>query len=297
MADMICETSPSFVEGKTGFNINQIPDVKAWIESIFDTAGKDVPDFEYTPQSISHLHNLAIRSQANPQAALIVANDLHQKAAEYISQAARIREVLENVGLALDTLPPNVVSVSQVLAKVANLLDVRDTELSSFLIAIGDINLRKTKVETKRTRIQRESKILLDHTRKAIVRLTYFKRILQQLEDDVSHSEARMEKWKTNLAVTDAKQQQYLQQHANFKELLNRVGYTPKISHRVLVKMAEQRAGLEKKTTPIVDTLRSYQDLPPDKALAVLAIEDKKCENAAAEKYLEDVLRSALGTT
>lgn len=42
-------------------------------------------------------------------------------------------------------------------------------------------------------------------------------RILQQLEDDVSRSEARMEKWKTNLAVMDAKQQQYLQQHANFK--------------------------------------------------------------------------------
>ncbi|KAG5554238.1 hypothetical protein RHGRI_011936 [Rhododendron griersonianum] len=292
MADMICETSPSLVEGKTGFNINQIPDVKAWIESIFDAAGKDVPDFEYTPQSISHLHNLAIRSQANTQAALIVANDLNQKAAEYSSRAAMIREVLENVGLALDCLPPNVVSESQVLAKVANLLDVRDTELT-----IGGINLRKTKVETKRTRIQRESKILLDHTRKAIARLTYFKRILQQLEDDVSHSEARMEKWKTNLAVMDAKQQQYLQQHANFKELLNRVGYTPEISHRVLVEMAEQRAELEKKTTPIVDTLRSYKDLPPDKALAVLAIEDKKCEYAAAEKYLEDVLQSALGTT
>lgn len=86
MADMICETSPSLIEGKTGFNINQIPDVKAWIESIFDAAGKDVPDFEYTPQSISHLHNFAIRSQANTQAALIVANDLNQKAAEYSSR-------------------------------------------------------------------------------------------------------------------------------------------------------------------------------------------------------------------
>lgn len=47
------------------------------------------------------------------------------------------------------------------------------------------------------------------------------------------------------------------------QELLNRVGYTPEISHRVLVEMAEQRAELEKKTTPIVDTLRSYKDLPP----------------------------------
>lgn len=44
---------------------------------------------------------------------------------------------------------------------------------------------------------------------------------------------------------------------------LNRVGYTPEISHGVLVEMAEHRKELEKKTKPILDTLRSYQDLPP----------------------------------
>lgn len=45
--------------------------------------------------------------------------------------------------------------------------------------------------------------------------------------------------------------------------LLNRVGYTPEISHGVLVEMAEHKKELEKKTKPILDTLRSYQDLPP----------------------------------
>lgn len=34
-----------------------------------------------------------------------------------------------------------------------------------------------------------------------------------------------------------------------------------------------------------------------DKALAALAIEDKKRQYAAAEKYLEDVLHSALSST
>lgn len=91
--------------------------------------------------------------------------------------------------------------------------------------------------------------------------------------------------------------------------------------------MAEHRKDLEKKTKPILDTLRSYQDLPPvsllfsnkeeplscvgfllqivnfslffiqDKALAALAIEDKKRQYGAAEKYLEDVLHSALATS
>ncbi|KAJ0566772.1 putative HAUS augmin-like complex subunit 1 [Helianthus annuus] len=79
--------------------------------------------------------------------------------------------------------------------------------------------------------------------------------------------------------------------------MLNRVGYTPEISHGMLVEMAEHRKDLEKKTKPILDTLRSYQDLPPDKALAALAIEDKKRQYNAAEKYLEDVLQSALATS
>lgn len=274
----------------------RIADVKAWLASQFEASAKEVPAFEYTSRSVAHLYNLATLSQAKTKAANIVAADFRQKAAEYRSQAARIREILENVGMAQESLPSNVVSSAQVLANVANLLNIRDTELSSFLVAMGDISLRKTAVEEKRAKVQKESKILLDYTRKAIARLTYLKRTLGQLEDDVAPCEAQMENWKTNLAVMASKERQYLQQYNNYKALLNRVGYTPEISHGVLVEMAEHRKELEKKTKPILDTLRSYQDLPPDKALAALAIEDKKRQYAAAEKYLEDVLHSALAT-
>ncbi|XP_052173267.1 AUGMIN subunit 1 [Diospyros lotus] len=297
MSDMISGANPPVAEAKSGgFDASRIAEVKAWLASQFDAAGKDIPDFEYTPRSIAHLHSLATLSRAKTQAAEIVANDFRQKAAEYRSQAARIREILENVGLAQDSLPSNVVTSAQVLANVANLLNIRDTELSSFLVAMGDISLRKTGVEEKRVKVQKESKILLDYTRKAIARLTYLKRTLAQLEDDVAPCESQMENWKTNLAIMVSKERQYLQQYSNYKAILNRVGYTPEISHGMLVEMAEHRKDLEKKTKPILDTLRSYQDLPPDKALAALAIEDKKRQYAAAEKYLEDVLQSALAT-
>ncbi|XVE86492.1 hypothetical protein DITRI_Ditri18aG0038200 [Diplodiscus trichospermus] len=280
-----------------GSDAARIAEVKAWLTSQFDAAGKEVPDFEYTSRSIAYLYNLATVSQAKTQAANIVANDFRQKAAEYRSQAARIREILENVGLAQESLPSNVVASAQVLANVSNLLNIRDTELSSFLVAMGDISLRKTGVEEKRAKVHKESKTLLEYTRKAIARLTYLKRTLAQLEDDVAPCEAQMENWKTNLGVMASKERQYMQQYNNYKALLNRVGYTPEINHGVLVEMAEHRKDLDKKTKPILDTLRSYQDLPPDKALAALAIEDKKRQYAAAEKYLEDVLHSALATS
>uniref|UniRef100_A0A175YNV8 Uncharacterized protein n=1 Tax=Daucus carota subsp. sativus TaxID=79200 RepID=A0A175YNV8_DAUCS len=234
----------------------RIAEVKAWLSSQFDAVGKDVPEFEYTPRAVAYLHNLATLSQSKTHASSIVANDFRIKASEYRSQAARIREILENAGLAQESLQANVVASAQVLANVANLLNVRDTESSrwwmvSFLVAMGDISLRKTGVEEKRAKVQKEFKVLLDFTRKAIARLTYLKRTLAQLEDDVAPCEAQMENWNTNLHVIASKEQQYLQQHANYK----------------------------------------------DKALAALAIEDKKRQYAAAEKYLEDVLQSALATS
>ncbi|XP_058113663.1 AUGMIN subunit 1-like isoform X2 [Magnolia sinica] len=122
-------------------------------------------------------------------------------------------------------------------------------------------------------------------------------RTFQKLDDEVASCEAQMHHWKTNLAIMVSKERQYNQQYSNYKALLNRVGYTPEISHGVLVDTAEHKKELEKKTKPILDTLRSYQDLPPDKALAALAIEEKRRQYRAAEKCLEDVLQSALATT
>ncbi|XP_042397681.1 AUGMIN subunit 1-like isoform X2 [Zingiber officinale] len=162
---------------------------------------------------------------------------------------------------------------------------------------MGDLSLRKADVEERRAKVQKESKVLLEYTRKAIAKLNDLKKTLAKFENEVGMHEAQMLQWQTNLAILDSKERQYMLQLNNYKAILNRVGYTSDINHGVLMEMAEHKKDLEKKTKPILDTLRSYQDLPPDKALAALAIEDKKRQYAAAEKYLEEVLQSALTTS
>lgn len=47
-----------------------------------------------------------------------------------VDTAARMREILEASGLAQESLASNIVASAQALANVANLLNVRDTELS-----------------------------------------------------------------------------------------------------------------------------------------------------------------------
>lgn len=90
MSDLISAASDPAVptESKSGgsFDTARVAQVKAWLASQFDAAGKDVPEFEYTPRSIAHLHALATSSQAKTHAATIVSADLRQKAAEYRSQ-------------------------------------------------------------------------------------------------------------------------------------------------------------------------------------------------------------------
>ncbi|KAK8450357.1 hypothetical protein SEVIR_6G012200v4 [Setaria viridis] len=170
--------------------------------------------------------------------------------------------------------------------------------MSSFVVASADLSLRRAEVEEKRDKVHKESKALLDYTRKAINKLTELKKMLEKFKNDVEKQQAeQMTDWQTKLVMMDSKERQYILQVSNYKAMLNRVGYTPEINHGVLMEMAEHKKDLERKTKPIADTLRSYQDLPPDKALAALAIEDKKRQYAAAEKYLEDVLQSALTTT
>lgn len=278
------------------FDAAHIGEVKQWLTSTFENAGKDVPSFEYTPRSVAHLHNLATISTSRTQAASLVAEDLRIKAAEFRSQAARVREILECAGLAPENLSQPAISSAQTLANNAHLLNIKDVEVSSFLVAFGDLCLRKSEVEERRSKAQKESKMLLDNTRKAIARLTHLKRTLAQLEEEVATCEGPMMQWQTNLKMMASKERQYLQQLSNYKAVLTRVGYTPEINHGVIMQMVELRKDLERKTKPILDTLRSYQDLPPDKALAELAIEDKRREIEAAEKYLEDALQSALNT-
>ncbi|KAL6662084.1 hypothetical protein ACP70R_001468 [Stipagrostis hirtigluma subsp. patula] len=246
-----------------------------------------------TPRGVAYLRALAAASQARSRAA-----GLRAQAAEYRAEAARLREALERAGLARDALPPPAAVAARAVASVANLLAIRDTEMSSFVVASADLSLRRAEVEEKRDKVHKESKALLDYTRKAITKLTELKKMLEKFKNDVEKQQVeQMADWQTKLVMMDSKERQYILQVSNYKQaMLNRVDYTPEINHGVLMEMAEHKKDLERKTKPIADTLRSYQDLPPDKALAALAIEDKKRQYAAAEKYLEDVLQSALTT-
>lgn len=278
-------------------NAAKISEVQAWLSSLFEASGKEIPEVEYTASAVAHLHTMARVSLARTQAAQVIASDLWEKAAEYRTQAARFREISDGMGLASENLSQSALISINVLGSVANLLNIKDTETSSFLVGMADLLLRKTEVEEKRSKAQKESKTLLENIRKAITHLTHLKRTVAELEEEAGRRESVTQQRENNLKIMDSKERQYMVQLANFKTLLRRVGYTPEISHGVLIQMVENRKELERKTKPVLNALRTFQDLAPDKSLAEIAIEEKSRECEAAEKYLEDVLHSALNSS
>lgn len=73
-------------EASASTEVSGIGDVKEWLAKTFEAAGKPVPEFEYTPRSVSHLHHLLTLSKAKDEAARLVARDFRLKASEYRSQ-------------------------------------------------------------------------------------------------------------------------------------------------------------------------------------------------------------------
>ncbi|KAF0900151.1 hypothetical protein E2562_027467 [Oryza meyeriana var. granulata] len=49
-------------------------------------------------------------------------------------------------------------------------------EVNAFVVASADLSLRRAEVEEKRDKVRKESKALLDYTRKAITKLTELKK-------------------------------------------------------------------------------------------------------------------------
>ncbi|WOL10783.1 hypothetical protein Cni_G19542 [Canna indica] len=78
MADLAFafDESPTFdpaAKNGAAIDASRIAEVKAWLASMFEAAGRDVAAFEYTPHSVAHLHSLATLSQACSRAASIIA--------------------------------------------------------------------------------------------------------------------------------------------------------------------------------------------------------------------------------
>ena len=86
-------SDPPGSESKSSSDASRISEVQKWLAARFGDAGKEVPDFEYTPRSVAYLQSVLTISEAKEKSADILAKDFRRKAAEYRSQGPTLSPV------------------------------------------------------------------------------------------------------------------------------------------------------------------------------------------------------------
>jgi len=71
-------SDPSVSESKSGSDASRISEVQKWLAARFGDAGKEVPDFEYTPRSVAYLNSVLTISEAKEKSADILAKDFRR---------------------------------------------------------------------------------------------------------------------------------------------------------------------------------------------------------------------------
>ncbi|GBG84286.1 hypothetical protein CBR_g38257 [Chara braunii] len=247
----------------------QFAEVKTWLQEVFHLVGREVPSFEYTPRTIAELHRISTMSRRRTKIADIMAKDLRERSGEFRREAVRLKELLNGIGLGQENFSQAASNSIHALAATADHLDLKDAQISSYFVAMADLSLKMAEVREKREKARRESASMLDHTRKAIARLTQLKRLWSQLEEEAAMQNGPMSKWQEFVGMMASKERQYKQQLQNYQNILMRAGYTPEIAHGTLLEAAARHTQLVKSTEPVLGTLRSYQDLPPVSHLLV----------------------------
>eukprot|EP01113_Clastostelium_recurvatum_P043657 TRINITY_DN7259_c0_g1_i3.p1 TRINITY_DN7259_c0_g1~~TRINITY_DN7259_c0_g1_i3.p1 ORF type:complete len:327 (+),score=82.76 TRINITY_DN7259_c0_g1_i3:22-981(+) len=304
----------------------QLQVVLSWLKSIYKA--RPIPQFEVNPVTVSVLYALARRNQTAERDAALLLPDLTQKTQEYIKDTNRLHEILQATGvtasssvanqsglippatITLDTTrsPPSSLETSlQVLTHLAMSLQLKDTSLSTYMLALADLELQHQRLAT--------SKLEFAHMQKDMARKS--QDALKQL-DKARHSLSNITRTPVTAASTRMAEAQYYQSKADeyqvtleeLQDVLSATGLyneaetqvkspdmdpmddtfdpdpLPALSHTRLTQLADKLVALQAQTAPHMQTLQSYRDLPPDLSLARVRIEEAKLELARLDEAL-----------
>ena len=215
-------------------------------------------------ESIDFLRRLARASVRRDAAERGLAHDAERRAEQHQVAAAEVEGVLQQCGLAPDSLPASVTGSLDTLASAAVALGTRDASLGSLYAAIDA--LEREQAETRQA-VQSELQ-LCDVLR---ARFVQSDGLLQQLAEvqarcqENAHCQAAESEARTrDLAMLEKKSAQYKQDIALLKEQLKRNGVSEKIYHSKLLQESQAVLNLHQQLVPLRASVEVFQGLPSD---------------------------------
>mmetsp|Transcript_38198 Transcript_38198/g.53030 ORF Transcript_38198/g.53030 Transcript_38198/m.53030 type:complete len:171 (+) Transcript_38198:3-515(+) len=164
----------------------------------------------------------------------------------------------------------------------------------SYVAALAHFSMRDTSLQAQQEAWAWEEKELQEASEGWHLRLQKIRQVAEQASRDQEEGEGRLRILQGRAKLLKEKTRQYAIQAGNSKEMLKRAGDRPELRHDALVKRAEEYHQLVAESAPLQVKLKSYQDLPPDKASAMIEIEKMRQRVCVVQAELENVCAAAL---
>ncbi|EDV21117.1 uncharacterized protein TRIADDRAFT_60376 [Trichoplax adhaerens] len=259
--------------------------IHSWLERLFD--GQPVPQYEVNATTMNMLENLYKLNQVCDNDAHNLIEDVKQKALEYSYEALRLSTILSTLGLDKSSLSQSGNVSLNNLAKIALILKLKDTSISSYYCGIHHLARDTRSVERMHNMEKRLIDALTIKHRDSIVKSSALKRTLRELTDHAAETEPKLEQRLRETAFLGRKSQEYQKIITELKKANKEVNMDPSLYHSNLVKRAKDLQMLKEELAPLQAKWKSYHSLPADISLAKVKLEEAKQEMVRLEMELE----------
>ncbi len=184
-------------------------------------------------------------------------------------------------------LPGPAEKLTEVLAEVAQILDVDHPEEVAISLALGEVLDKTARIPLEDLEREEEEKELQKGRLSALERVSKSQDQLRAEEKEAVKRKDRAAQAAKKAAFLREKQRDYARAAAKHEQELGRGGMRTELRHEKLRAAAEEVAKLEEEElAPLREKLRGFQSLPPDLELAKLKVAEAEEELAELTQKL-----------
>ncbi|XP_068187921.1 HAUS augmin-like complex subunit 1 isoform X1 [Antennarius striatus] len=260
--------------------------VNNWLSAVF--GDQPVPQFEVNTRTVDILHQLAGSSGVRRTDTELLIEDLKQKASEYETEGAHLRDILLQVaGLSFASLSKPTSEYSSALVDIATVLGVSDTSLSSFMPAVNNLTSELLEAEKSNRRLEKELKALRKRLGATLVLKSNLQEDINRTGKSQAVQSAKAEERLLNMDFVIAKAKELSVRRDRAEAQLVARNMDKSLTHQAVVQLSEEITTLKQEIIPLKKKLDPYMDLSPSPSLAQVKIEEAKRELAAIDSQLE----------
>ncbi|XP_068187922.1 HAUS augmin-like complex subunit 1 isoform X2 [Antennarius striatus] len=264
----------------------KINKVNNWLSAVF--GDQPVPQFEVNTRTVDILHQLAGSSGVRRTDTELLIEDLKQKASEYETEGAHLRDILLQVaGLSFASLSKPTSEYSSALVDIATVLGVSDTSLSSFMPAVNNLTSELLEAEKSNRRLEKELKALRKRLGATLVLKSNLQEDINRTGKSQAVQSAKAEERLLNMDFVIAKAKELSVRRDRAEAQLVARNMDKSLTHQAVVQLSEEITTLKQEIIPLKKKLDPYMDLSPSPSLAQVKIEEAKRELAAIDSQLE----------